>query len=155
MELHHHAVDLCAGQVNFVDDRDDGQVVFQREQDIADGLRFHPLRGIHEQQRAFTRGQATRDFIREIHMAGRVDEVEFINPPIRRAVIHANGVRLDGDARSRSRSMLSSTWSCIWNLLKVCVCSSKRSAKVDFPWSICAIMEKFRMFWRFIALATR
>src|SRR5438105_1921583 len=46
---------------------------------------------------------------------------------------------------SRSRSMESSTCSAISRALRVCVRSSKRSARVDLPWSMCAIMQKLRM----------
>src|SRR5690242_4489926 len=40
--------------------------------------------------------------------------------------------------------MLSSTWSFIFDLGTVLVFSSSRSARVDFPWSMCAMMQKFR-----------
>jgi hypothetical protein len=42
--------------------------------------------------------------------------------------------------------MLSSTWACIWRLVRVPVNSSSRSASVLFPWSMWAIMQKLRMF---------
>src|SRR2546426_9089213 len=45
---------------------------------------------------------------------------------------------------SRSRSMLSRTWSFILPRGIVFVISSSRSASVDFPWSMCAMMQKFR-----------
>ena len=45
--------------------------------------------------------------------------------------------------RSRSKSMLSSI--CPSVICIVFVRSSKRSAKVDFPWSMWAIMQKFRI----------
>src|SRR5678815_5307702 len=45
---------------------------------------------------------------------------------------------------SRSRSMLSSTCSFILPRGMVSVISSSRSASVDFPWSMCAMMQKFR-----------
>src|SRR5215472_1439431 len=47
--------------------------------------------------------------------------------------------------RSRSRSIESSTCAVISRSLSAPVNSSKRSASVDFPWSICAMMQKFRM----------
>ena len=47
--------------------------------------------------------------------------------------------------RSRSRSIASSTWSTMSRSLIVPVRSSRRSASVDFPWSMCAMMQKFRM----------
>src|ERR1043165_3086977 len=47
--------------------------------------------------------------------------------------------------RSRSRSMLSSTWFSISRSESAPVSSSRRSASVDLPWSMCAMMEKLRM----------
>src|SRR5712671_5684642 len=47
--------------------------------------------------------------------------------------------------RSRSRSMESRTCSCISRWVSAPVISSKRSASVDLPWSMCAMMQKFRM----------
>src|SRR6266849_4054756 len=47
--------------------------------------------------------------------------------------------------RSRSRSMESRTCSCISRCVSAPVISSKRSASVDLPWSMCAMMQKFRM----------
>src|SRR5258706_13310433 len=46
--------------------------------------------------------------------------------------------------RSRSRSMVSRTWSCMSRWLMDPVNSSRRSASVDFPWSMWAMMQKFR-----------
>src|ERR1700686_5938444 len=47
--------------------------------------------------------------------------------------------------RSRSRSIESRTWACISRMASDPVSSSNRAASVDFPWSICAIIAKFRM----------
>ena len=54
--------------------------------------------------------------------------------------------------RSRSTARVSSTYASLFsNFDTVFVISSIRSAKVDFPWSICAIIEKLRMRSRGIA----
>src|SRR6267154_1783615 len=55
--------------------------------------------------------------------------------------------------RSRSRSMESRTCSCISREVSAPVISSKRSASVDLPWSMCAMMQKFRMNFGSIFLA--
>ena len=49
--------------------------------------------------------------------------------------------------RSRSRSIESSTCSCplISRDVNAPVDSINRSASVDFPWSMCAMMQKLRM----------
>ena len=46
---------------------------------------------------------------------------------------------------SRSRSMRSSTCSAISRWAMVPVSSSRRSARVDLPWSMCAMMQKLRI----------
>src|SRR5258707_15787924 len=48
--------------------------------------------------------------------------------------------------RSRSRSMLSSTCSCMSRSEMVPVTCNNRSASVLLPWSICAMMQKLRIF---------
>ncbi len=55
--------------------------------------------------------------------------------------------------RSRSRSMESRTCSCISRCESAPVISRRRSASVDLPWSICAMMQKFRMNFGSIVLA--
>src|SRR3954452_2743547 len=45
--------------------------------------------------------------------------------------------------RSRSRSMESSTCAIISRWLNAPVTSNRRSASVDLPWSMCAIIQKF------------
>src|SRR5215216_6452376 len=47
--------------------------------------------------------------------------------------------------RSRSRSMLSRTCASISRSESAPVTSSRRSASVDLPWSMCAMIEKFRI----------
>ena len=45
---------------------------------------------------------------------------------------------------SRSRSIESRTWLVIWRGSMACVSSSRRSASVDLPWSMWAMIEKLR-----------
>src|SRR5215218_899596 len=57
--------------------------------------------------------------------------------------------------RSRSRSIESSSCSRIWRGSTVWVISRMRSASVDFPWSMWAMIEKLRMWaWSAIYAAT-
>ena len=54
---------------------------------------------------------------------------------------------------SRSSSMLSRTWDCISLLVSSPVISMMRSASVDLPWSMWAIMQTFLMFfWEICAI---
>ena len=46
-------VGLRAGQIDLVDDRDDLEVVLDREVGVGQRLRFDPLRRVDDQQRPF------------------------------------------------------------------------------------------------------
>src|SRR5438552_899032 len=61
-------------------------------------LRLHALRGVDHQDGALAGGQAARDLVGEVDVAGRVDQVEDIVLAVARAVGEADRARLDGDA---------------------------------------------------------
>ena len=65
---------------------------------VGEGLGFHALRGVHQQQRAFARRQRARHFIAEVHVPGCVEQVELVGLAVARRVHHPHRVRLDGDA---------------------------------------------------------
>ena len=67
------------GKIDFVDDRNDFQVVVQRQVGVGEGLRFHALGRLHHQQGAFAGLQAARNFVGEIDVAGGIDQVELID----------------------------------------------------------------------------
>ena len=52
------AIDIGGGQVDFVDDRHDFEIVIEGQVDVGQGLRLDALRGVHDQQRALAGGQA-------------------------------------------------------------------------------------------------
>ena len=56
LDLAAHPVGLGAREVNLVEDRDDLEVVIEREVDVGDRLRLHALRRVHHEQRALARG---------------------------------------------------------------------------------------------------
>ena len=89
---------LGGGQVDLVEDRHDLQPGIDRLIDIGQGLGLDALAGIHHQQRAFAGGQAARHFIAEVHMAGRVHQIEDIVLAVGGLVIQPHGLGLDGDA---------------------------------------------------------
>ena len=49
-----------------------------RQVGVGDGLGLHALEGIDEQDDALAGGEAARDFVVEIDVAGRVDQVQFV-----------------------------------------------------------------------------
>ena len=79
----------AARQVDLVDDRDDLEVVVDREIGVGQRLRLDALRRVDEQQRAFAGGQRARDFVAEVDVAGRVDQVEDVGLAVRRRVVRA------------------------------------------------------------------
>ena len=100
---------IGVGQVDLVDDRDDREPLLDREMHIGDRLRLHALRRVHDHERAFARREAARNFIGEIHMARRIEQVQPICLPVFRLVVHRDtGCALIVMPRSRSRSIESS-----------------------------------------------
>ncbi len=85
-------------QIDFVDDRDDRQILLRREMDIRDGLGFDTLRGIDNQDRAFASAQAARDFISEIDVAGSIDQIQFVFLTVFGLVQHRDRMRFDRDS---------------------------------------------------------
>ncbi len=78
LDLLANAIRLGRRQIDLVDYRDDFEIVVQRKIGIGQRLRFDALRGIDHKQRAFARLQAARNFIGEINVPRRIDEIELI-----------------------------------------------------------------------------
>ena len=89
---------LRARQVDLVDDRDDLEVVLDREVGVGQRLRLDALRGVDQQQRALAGGERPRDLVREVDVSRRVDQVEDVLLAGRRRVVQPDRMRLDGDA---------------------------------------------------------
>ena len=87
-----------ARQVDFVDDGEDLEVVFEREVDVRERLRLHALRRVHDEERALARGKAARDLVIKVDVSRCVDEVQLVHLTILTAVVEPDGLRLDGDA---------------------------------------------------------
>ena len=71
-----HRREVRIRQVDLVDDRDDRQPLLVREMNIRDRLRLHALRRIDDQQRAFARSEAARNFVGEIDVPRRVEQIQ-------------------------------------------------------------------------------
>ena len=81
----------CGRSILF-SDRDDLEVVLDRQVRVRDRLRLDPLRRVDDQQRALARLQRPRDLVGEVDVPGRVDQVQLVALPH-----HADGLRLDRD----------------------------------------------------------
>ena len=139
-------VGLGRRQVDLVEHRHDLVIVVERLVDIGERLRLDALGGVDHQQRALAGGERAVDLIGEIDVAGRVDQVEHVVLAVARAVIEPHGLRLDGDAalaldvhgiRAPARTISRSA--------SPPVSWISRSASVDLPWSICAMIAKLRI----------
>ena len=114
--------------------------------DVGERLGLDALGRVHHQDCALAGGQAPRDLVGEIDMAGRIDQVQLdTSCAVLRLVVHPNGLGLDRDAAlaleiHRVEHLLGHLASA-----RVPVTSRRRSASVDFPWSMWATMQKFRM----------
>ena len=96
--LFFHEIDLRGGKINLVDDRKNREVVARSEKCVGNGLRFNTLRSVDDEQRAFASGERARNFVRKIHVARRIDQIQAIGIAIFGFVIQAHGVCFDGDA---------------------------------------------------------
>src|SRR5690606_21291171 len=90
-------LDVGGGQVDLVEHRHHFQALLDRGVAVGDRLRFHALGRIDHQQRAFACRQRTADLVREVDVAGGVDEVQVVGLPVLRRVRHRHRLRLDGD----------------------------------------------------------
>ncbi len=89
---------LRGGQIDLVDHRNDREIVPRREERVGDGLRFDALARVDHEQRAFAGGKRARNFVGEIDVAGRVDQIQLVLVAVLRGVVQANALGLDGDA---------------------------------------------------------
>ena len=92
-----HALGLGAGEVDLVHRGDQLQAGVDRQVGVGDGLGLDALRGVDQQQRALARGQRARDLVGEVHVPGRVDQVQLVGLAVARLVEHAHGLGLDRD----------------------------------------------------------
>ena len=72
-------VGLRRRQVDLVEDRDDHEVLAQREMDVGQRLGLDPLGGVDHEDGALAGLQAAADLVGEVDVAGRVDEVQAVD----------------------------------------------------------------------------
>ena len=85
-------------QVDLVEHGEDLQIVLHSQISVGQGLGLHALCGVHHQNSALTGGQRPGNLVVEVHMARRVDEVQFIGLAVLSLVVQLHGTGLDGDA---------------------------------------------------------
>ena len=93
LDLGREALGVGAGQVDLVQDGHDLEVVVDGLVGVRERLGLDALGRVDQEDGALARGQAARDLVAEVDVAGRVDQME--NALLPR---HPNVLGLDGDA---------------------------------------------------------
>ena len=88
---------LRAGEIDLVDDRDDLEVVLDREIRVGERLRLDALGRVDDEQRPFARGQRPGHLVGKVHVPGRVDQIEDVGLPVVGVIGEPDGVGLDRD----------------------------------------------------------
>ena len=91
-DLGRGAVRIGLRQVDLVHERDDLEVVLDREVRVRECLRLDPLRRVDDEQCALAGLKRAGDLVGEVDVTGRVDQVQLVPLPE-----HAHGLRLDRD----------------------------------------------------------
>ena len=138
-------VRVRGGQVDLVEDRDDREVLLQRQVQVRQRLRLDALRGVDEQHRALAGLQRPADLVGEVDVAGGVDEVQDDAPSSPTSHGSRTFCALIVMPRSRSMSIRSRYCARMARPSTTPVSCSIRSASVDLPWSMWAMMQKFRI----------
>jgi hypothetical protein len=98
LDLVNHLRGVGGRKIDLVDDRQHLQPLLERGVAVCDALGLHTLRGIDHQQRAFAGRERSGHLIGEVHVSGRVDEVELILLAALRLEAECDALCLDGDA---------------------------------------------------------
>ena len=72
-------------------------MILDRQVCVGKRLCFHTLRRVNDEQSALTGGEAPGYLVAEVHVTGRVDQVEGVVLPVPSPIIQTHGRRLDRD----------------------------------------------------------
>jgi len=97
-DLLFHVIRAGSGQVDFIDDGKNREIVARGEEGVGDGLGFDALAGVNDEESAFAGREGAGDLVREIDVAGSVDQVEAIFVAVVSQVMETDALCLDGDA---------------------------------------------------------
>ena len=67
------------------------------EKSVGDGLGFHTLAGVDNQQRALARREGARDFVGKIDVTGSIDQIQNVVFAVSVPVMEPDGLGFDGD----------------------------------------------------------
>ena len=85
-------------QIHLIDNRENVQIVIQRQIDVGKSLCLHTLSRIHHKDRPVAGRKTSGHFIIKVHMSRCVDQIENIFFPILCLIDGTNRLRFDCDA---------------------------------------------------------
>ena len=88
---------VCRRQINFIDNRQNFQIIFQCQIGIGQSLGFNALGSIHNQNSTLTGCQRTGYFIIKVHMTRGINQIHLIGIAILCIIIHTDSTCLDGN----------------------------------------------------------
>ena len=91
-------LDIRRRQIDLVDHWQQIEIVLEREVQVGDGLRLHPLGRVDDNNRPVAGHQRATHLVGEVDVARGIDEVELVALTTRRHVVERHRVALDGDA---------------------------------------------------------
>ena len=98
LDLLNHSLRIRTGQIDFIDNRDNFQIIVQRQIDIAQCLRLHSLCGVYHKNCPVAGRQAAGNFIIKINMSGSIYHIQNILLSVLRIIDNPACLRLDGNA---------------------------------------------------------
>ena len=97
IDLFFDAIHIGRWKVDFVNDRNNFQVVLQSQVKIGQRLGFDPLGGIDQQQSPFTGCQGSRNFIGKVYVTGGVNQIQEVGLIVICSVRQANRLAFYGN----------------------------------------------------------
>jgi len=107
LDLRLRPLDVGARKIDLVEDGEDLQALLDGQIHVGERLRLDPLRRVDDQKWPPRTPPGARDLVVEVHVAGVSMRLSSYVLPSACREREPHGLRLDGDARSRSMSILS------------------------------------------------
>ena len=98
LDLTNRLIRIGVREIDFVDDRDDAQIVLEGQVHVGQRLRLDALGRVHHEQGTFACGERARNLVGEIDVSGGVDQIELVFTAVGGPILHSDRLGLDRDA---------------------------------------------------------
>ena len=98
LDLRNDFLRLGRRQIDLVEYRQHFEALIDRRDAVGNTLRLDTLGRIHDEECSFAGRQRAGNLVREIHVAGRIDEIQLVGLAIAGMVFKRYALRLDRDA---------------------------------------------------------